>query len=252
MRNQGNQGKAGDMIHGSRGEWIQEWIAQARSGDWRTRRRAVEQLGQHGGEEAREPLLTALSDPDPSVRATAATALGNLEVPEALEPLTERALEDPRWEVRFAAVGALAKFGDAALGVIIRALGDEDYWVRWQAVTALGQNGSERVIPLLVRQLREHRWRIREAAACALGKLRATEAVKPLLGLLRRDEEVMVQVAAAQALGEIGAPAAVGPLNRALNGESHRLRAAARQALERIGTPGAQAVLEKFDQRHRP
>jgi len=239
------------MTHGSKEELIQEWITQARSGDWHTRRRALEQLGRHGGEEAWEPLRTALSDPDHSVRAIAATALGNLEVLEALEPLTERALQDSRWEVRFAAVEALGKFGEAAIGVLLRALGDEDYWVRWQAVTALGQNGGERVIPPLVNQLRGHRWRIREAAAYALGKLRAAEAVKPLLGLLRKDEETMVKVAAAQALGEIGDPAAVGPLNRALNGDSHRLRDAAKQALEQIGTPGAQAVLEKFERRHR-
>lgn len=63
-----------------------------------------------GGERAAEVLRGLLVDPEPRVRAAAATGLGTLEHWSAQTDLAE-ALHDPAWEVRRAAAGSLEVLG---------------------------------------------------------------------------------------------------------------------------------------------
>ena len=91
-------------------------------------------LGQVG---VTKPLATALGDPDPWIRRSAALGLGRSRMPAAIEPLA-RAFEDADVDVRRIALDALEEVGGpAAVKVIEKALNDEDETVRVLAQEAL-------------------------------------------------------------------------------------------------------------------
>jgi HEAT repeat protein len=73
------------------------------------RRLLVDLAGRVGDSSARRLLLGALEDASPTVRAEAATALGERGFREAVRPLLEKEANDPSPEVRQAAASALRK-----------------------------------------------------------------------------------------------------------------------------------------------
>src|SRR4051812_22401592 len=88
------------------------------------------------------PLMGALADPDPLVRAEAAVALGRIG-PLALPRLTA-SLDDPNPRVRRGVIQSLGLLGPAAapaLPGLIAALRSDDGSIRFCAVRALGQIG---------------------------------------------------------------------------------------------------------------
>jgi len=122
---------------------VAQLIDALRSPRMRVREQAARSLGKMG-ERARPALniLTiALEDPSYIVRMTAARALGFLDDPAAVPPLT-RALEDNAPMVRYSAAYALATIGpDAAPAVaaLQQLRNDEDWWARRMAATAIEQ-----------------------------------------------------------------------------------------------------------------
>jgi len=89
------------------------------------------------GEPSVEPLIAALKDDNPAVRATAAKTLGNIEDPRAVEPLIS-ALKDEDRNVRLNVVTALRWIRDPrAVEPLIALLKDEDVSVQSEAVSAL-------------------------------------------------------------------------------------------------------------------
>jgi HEAT repeat protein len=89
--------------------------------------------------QAEDSLLLALNDTDGTVRANAATALGNIKDKRAVNPLM-RSLADRDWSVRRYAAYALGSIGDPrASGPLTQALKDENSSVRETAATALGE-----------------------------------------------------------------------------------------------------------------
>lgn len=89
------------------------------------------------------PLIDALIDPDPNVRAAVAALLGDLSDGRAIEPLIA-ALRDADKEVRLEAVRALDKFDDArTIEPLKRALKDPSSDVQAAAASALGDFSSE-------------------------------------------------------------------------------------------------------------
>jgi len=81
---------------------------------WGVKETAVDALGRIGAG-AVPPLIAALHDPNPRIRAEAARALSRMgpAAQDAVQPLTER-LHDPEREVRQAAARALGQIGPAA------------------------------------------------------------------------------------------------------------------------------------------
>ncbi len=120
------------------------------------------------------------------------------------------------WKVRWAAVGALGKIGDArAVEPLIVVLNDEDRNVRWGVAEALGQIGDPRAVDSLMATLNDSS--VSRAAARALVKIGAP-AVEPLIAVFTGGTWE-VHWFAAEALGQIGDARAVEPLIAGLTGQ---------------------------------
>jgi len=84
---------------------------------------------------------------------------------------------------------------------LIRALKDEDYWVRWRAAESLGRIGDKRAVEPLIEILNDTNYMVQTEVAWALRQIREP-AVKPLIKALK-DEVSDVRMRAAEALGKI-------------------------------------------------
>ena len=75
--------------------------------------------------------------------------------------------------VRVEAAKALGKIGDSrAVGPLISALSNNDYYVRWEAAKALGKIGDSRAVGPLISALSDSARIVREEAAVSLGVFR--------------------------------------------------------------------------------
>jgi HEAT repeat protein len=164
-------------------------------------------LGSIADRRAVEPLIRALKDKDPLIRAAALTVADIIPDYRLLRPLLVDALRDPEWRVRdraTRAAGALGKLKDpAAFEVLMTALHDE--------------------YP-----------NVRAAATQSLVELKDPRAVPPLAVVLREDDNSYVRWHAAIALEQFEDLRAVGPLTAALKDEDELVRTTARRALEKI------------------
>ncbi len=150
-----------------------------------------------------ERLLAMVANPAAEVRTQAASALGALKDPVAIEPL-KKLLVDPSNAVKRAAVFALAQINEQHVGSLpLLLLGNQDPDVRC-------------------------------AAAQVLGRLRDKRAVEPLQYLLTEDVSPWVRYEAAQSLGEIGDRRAVPVLVERMADEAPQVRIAALKAVARL------------------
>ncbi len=102
------------------------------------RQRAAEALARLIGEAAAAGLTRGLEDPMEQVRLASVEGLRRLDPGYATEALCLRLLEDPSWEVRVQAAGALGVGGDpAALPALEDAEGDANEFVRSAVANAL-------------------------------------------------------------------------------------------------------------------
>jgi HEAT repeat protein len=169
-------------------------------------------------EEAATLLIGALDDEDSGVRATAASALGDLVVERAAEPLARLVEEDRSTVVRLKATHALRKIDEPSV--------------------------APRVAPALSAVDVE----LRRQAARTLFELANPATLETLLGALE-DEDVRVRAWAARALAEIGDPRARPALEALAESDNPLDRGAARNALRKLdegtddeqktGQPGA-------------
>jgi len=121
--------------------------------------------------------------------------------------------------VRADAARALGVLGEPALPVLLLALQDPDWVVRYRAVEGLGFIKGSRIDSLLLPALDDPRDHVRYMAAKLLGIRQASGAVKYLERLLG-DENEYVRRSAAKALGEIAVPTSRTALEVALHGET--------------------------------
>jgi HEAT repeat protein len=104
--------------------------------DHNIRLAAATALGRIGDPRAVDPLISALED-QPRVREVAAMALGEIGDPRAVESLI-RALEDADWELRSMIAKSLGKIGDPRTAKpLVNLLRDKSENVRWYASQAL-------------------------------------------------------------------------------------------------------------------
>jgi HEAT repeat protein len=111
--------------------------------------------------------------------------------------LNDRASAD-RWRN----VIALEKMGEPAVNHLISALKDEDKWVRYTAVDALGNIGERRSVQYLIPMLKDPAQDVRFVAADALGRLGDPSAGNALSETCRGDN-CFVRIAAEEALAKI-------------------------------------------------
>ena len=100
------------------------------------------------GPQGLPPLVGALDDPHPEVRAAAAGVLGSVESDaEKILPALRQSLRDADTHVRIGSVVSLAALGrskpQAVLPELIAAVGDSNVAVRIYAADALGRLGSD-------------------------------------------------------------------------------------------------------------
>ncbi|HEV2237430.1 MAG TPA: HEAT repeat domain-containing protein, partial [Ktedonobacterales bacterium] len=171
------------------------------------------------------------------VRAQAIELLGEIATPTSLDGLAEL-LPESDAVLRGAVDRAFAALGPLAVPRLQRALGSEDERLRLRALEALGQ-GSERGISAVVAATASEDPHGREAAARALGALKAVEGV-PALAALLDDRVEAVRVAAAEALGHIRGRVATAALIAHASASPITMRAAIAGALG--GTQDAAAL----------
>jgi HEAT repeat protein len=135
------------------------------------------------------------------------------------------------------------------LDKLIEILDGEDRDARITAIRRLSEMGDKAAIPALIRVLRDEDWRLRDAAAQALGKLKAAAAVVGLLETLRMTRPGPFgggpnNTIITNAIREIG-PLAIPVLIDALEDEDFRIRLYATEILGQIG--GAEGVTALTD-----
>jgi HEAT repeat protein len=114
--------------------------------------------------------------------------------------LKDKSIPD-RWKAAY----ALEKFGAPAIDYLHKALMDEDKWVRYAAVDALGTIGDNRSVDHLARLLTDSDQDIRFATAYALGNIGDPKAAHALMQTCNSDN-CFVKIAAEEALAKL-APA---------------------------------------------
>lgn len=217
------------------------------SSDVEDRRDALMRLGAMRRPEASRVALSALTDPIPIVRATAAGAVGSLpseEAAGALLPLLSDLDEFVRQQTAYAL--GLTKSRRAVAPLLERLIVDKMDSIRAAAVVALGQIGDEAAVVPLVgvlspiadskgKKKRELNEFIRRAAARSLGQIRNRAAVPALIDLLGNENVPMdVRREAATSLGLIGDSAARSALQAAAQNEDVYLAQASQDALHRL------------------
>lgn len=170
-------------------------------------------------------------------QAEAIAALGATGDPRATEPLA--ALLDSRaWYVRDEAIRAIGQLrGDAAIRALVAALGDEHGVARQSAREALVARG-EPAIPAVVPALDSEPAIVRWQAAWILGRIAAPGTTATLLAALERGSPE-VRAESAVGLVRTGGNASVGGLVRLLVSGDPSVREEAAWALGHLGQPQA-------------
>ena len=175
-----------------------EVMAHARVNDWRVIF-SVATLG----EEAVDPLLAILNEPQAAGRAHAASALGLIGDQRAIGPLL-RALQDPDAVLRSRAAAALGRLRDPRVfDFLVTAMRDPKPHVRRDAMWALSELGDKRAVGLIMRALRDPSRYTRKLAAECLGEIGSPQAVNELDRVAANDKQPRVARAARLASDQI-------------------------------------------------
>ncbi len=152
------------------------------------------------------------------------------------------ALKDEDWALREDAATLLGEFRDPrAVGPLIDALRDEDRAVRDAATSALRKIGPP-IVPSVLAILKDPNGNVQEIAVGLLKDLPDAQCVDPLIGCLTSQNWV-VRMHAAKGLGPIGETRAVSHLVPLLMDTVKAVRADATDALARIGRPAVASLL---------
>jgi HEAT repeat protein len=156
------------------------------------RQQAAHTLGKLGDTGAVDALIAALQDEDAMVVLKAAQALGQIgdaRAASALAPL----LAYDRAEVRTMAATVLEGFGRAAVDSLAPFMQHKNGQVREQAAEILGLIKNPQATPVLIEALHDAEWQVRFAAVTALGAINGAKA-KRALEPLRDDPDQRVRV----------------------------------------------------------
>jgi HEAT repeat protein len=216
------------------------------------REQAAFALGQFGAvaRDALPALRTAMTDPAPLVRVSAAQALWHVDgqQPQAAIGVLLEVFQQHRTTIRRKALSGLRNLGagdEQTVAALIQALKDDDTALRRETVEALGSLGDKArtAAPALIETLKDSDSAIRVQAIEALyrvdGKSRTT--VRTFATLLQ-DKEEEVCLAAVHRLGDLKSAAneAIPALLEACKGTNRKVRQAAATALLDIDPTAAE------------
>lgn len=152
------------------------------------------------------------------------------------------ALKDEDWALREDAATLLGDFRDPrAVAPLLEALHDEDRAVRDAATGALRKIGQA-AVPALIVALQDPNGNVQEIAVAVLKDLSDPRAVDPLIGCLT-NKNWIVRMHAAKGLGIVGDARAIVHLMSLLTDEVKAVRVDATDALARIGRPALASLL---------
>lgn len=158
------------------------------------------------------------------------------------------------WKINWRTAEELGRLGQPALPHLIKALSDEDGYVRAAAAGALGEIRDERAVKALVAAMEYRDNRIyeddedaeaRNNAAEALGKIGDLRALNDLLRVASGKDFLLASYAV-DALGMLGDERAIPTLLAALKVADQDLPKAACSALKKIGTPAVLPLIESL------
>jgi HEAT repeat protein len=206
---------------------------------WGVREGAADALATLRDSRAVEPLLKALRAREIHIRGYAIQALSAFPEPRVIAAIApflsvEESLGQDQSELQRLGTEAgysLGRMGAPALERLLKAAGQPDPTVRYNAALGLGQLREDAAVQALLGLLKDRNREIRTRTVIELGHGKDRKAVPALIAALD-DREEQVQGAAADVLGEFGDPAAVPGLMRLLSG---RDEPAAPQAAKALG-----------------
>lgn len=202
--------------------------------NWHFRYPYVEAL-EKIGEQSVIPLIKLLKDPDPSLRQIAASSLGRIESPRAVDALIE-SLTDKNNNIQYYAARALGQIRtEKAVEPLSIMLKEKSGPAFYTAAAALGKIGSQKALDPLIAALDEpNNWN-RKAIVSALGDLGSEKAVDPLLNILEEAElNVHVKREIMVTFLKIGSKQTVSALKKALSDDDAEVRLYAGEALKRL------------------
>lgn len=192
----------------------------------------TERMGTIRSRLAVDELLEGLADPRFNVRFEAILAIARMPADERLIAGLVKTLEGKNPALSVLAAWALGRMGDDQAQDALRSALDESSYrsVQAHSARALGTLGDRSAVPVLLERLnREEDEGLQVAYASALGRLGAVEATGPLLALMDRCEDEMTRLEVALALA------------RLVGNERHFVRLL-RELRAEPGTGAAQAV----------
>ncbi|MCP4351746.1 MAG: HEAT repeat domain-containing protein [Desulfobacterales bacterium] len=147
-----------------------------------------------GSPEAVQPLINVLKNEDHgNVRKKAAEALGKIGDPVVLKPLI-KAMKDTDPVVRAGAARALGETGsEDAVQPLIKAMKDSNYYVRMSVAEALNKRGtgSADAVDSLITALHDEYRDVSKLAAEGLGAAGDTKALKPLINIIKYNKKFL-------------------------------------------------------------
>lgn len=179
-----------------------------------------------------EPLLReAEEQANTRLRLRAIRALGEIKSAAAIRPL-RRIMKELDPDLTKTTQEALSKIGLAA-------------WGRCAAVVTLGNIGSPKAVPALIRALKDHSENVRREAARALARVPDPCSIPHLMAVLEGDEDTPVRRQAGATLRALGSqnPEVAQSFRKALQDASWEVRAEAARALGRIDDEKSVAAL---------
>ena len=156
---------------------------------------AIEKMGAA----AVNPLIESLQDKEGMVRKFAATLLGRLGDPRAIEPLG-MALYDLHHEVGKVSAESLARFGIPALEILVEALSHPEMWIRVHAIEALSRIKDVRVTPILLEMLHDPEREVKKQVIQSLGTLKDPRSSSALQEIVSNRADRELHALAKQAL----------------------------------------------------
>jgi HEAT repeat protein len=227
--------------------FVAEALAELRSRRRWRRARAADLLGRMHSARSVDPLISALHDPSPDVRAVAARSLAASGDQRAVVALSAVLVDESQWAAS-AVVAYLLGMGAEVVPIlseIVARANDGDQDARQTAITAvrvLGETRDPQATPILLDLLaRSADLDLRARAAAALGAIGDPQTLPALLPALR-DPAWQVRAQAARSLGLLGSSRAVFALQSAIFDESWWVRRNCAEALNRLGTAGQRAL----------
>jgi len=184
-------------------------------------------------------FIKALQSSSDKTRDHAINVLAGIKDPRTIPALVE-ALNDSKQWVRDRVVHALEKIDDrGVVEPLIALLEGEEPRYQVKAANALAKKGDPRAIPPLLTILKDphSNFIVVEAAAEALGELKATQAITPLIDLCKYKSN-QVRDAAFGALGKMVDSVPLEPFLEFLKDKDSNLRTSAQNFLEKINKPG--------------